>query len=298
MEKSIMLRVFNRLAKNDMLTWIPDELYLKTMFMFRLGYPLNLRKPKTFNEKIQWLKLYDRKPEYAQMVDKYDAKLFVSDRIGDRYIIPTIGVWDCVDDINFDYLPNQFVLKCTHDSGSIIICPDKGKLDKNAAKKVLSKGLSRNMFDWGREWPYKNLKRRIIAENYLRDESGYDLKDYKVLCFNGEPKLIELHQNRYTANQSQDYYDTDWKKTGITQNGTQVFKATNQPVDKPKTLQEMLELSRILSKGIPLLRVDWYSIRDQLYFGELTFYDGSGFEPYDSYDDDLLLGSWIELPLQ
>lgn len=296
MNDNFLYKSFNYLAKKGMLNWLNDKLYIDYMFKYRIGSKMDWENPVTFNEKLQWLKLYDRRPEYHIMVDKYEVKKYVSSRIGDQYIIPTIGLWEKVEDIDFNSLPNSFVLKCTHDSGSIVLCPEKKNFDKEKAISKLRKGLNRDMFYWGREWPYKGLRRRIIAEQFLRDESGTDLKDYKVLCFNGEPKLIELHQNRYTSNQSQDFYDTNWEKLPISQNGVSLYQVTNKRIPKPDTLDEMIVLSRILSKGIPHIRVDWYSIDKKLYFGELTFFDGSGFDPYDDPKDDEMLGSWISLP--
>lgn len=296
MKDTLFFRGFNYFAKRGLLNWMSDKTYINLMFQYRIGTKINWDNPQSFNEKLQWLKLYDRRPEYHDMVDKYEAKLFVSSQIGEQYIIPTLGVWDRVEDIDFELLPDSFVLKCTHDSGSIVLCPDKKQLNKEDAFMKLNRGLNKDMFYWGREWPYVGLKRRIIAEKYMRDESGDDLKDYKVLCFNGEPKLIELHQQRNTVNQTQDYYDTNWKLTEITQNSTHTYKESKKAIKKPKTLEEMLALSAKLSQGIPQLRVDWYSIHDHLFFGELTFFDGSGFEPYDKYEDDLMLGSWITLP--
>ncbi len=283
-----------RAALNDhgMLNWLPDTVAIKMMYKIKMGKKLQLDNPMTFNEKLQWIKLYDRKDEYIEMVDKYAVRELIKRKIGEDYLIPLLGVWDCAEDIDFEQLPNQFVLKCTHDSGSVIFCKDKNNFDVDAAIKSLKKHLKRSGFTHGREWPYKNVPRRIIAEKYMSDESGCELKDYKVLCFNGEPKLIELHRGRYGIH-TQDFYDVNWNRTNISQVGTP------NAVDKfpvPESFEQMLELSRILSKGIPHLRVDWYSIYGKLFFGELTFFDGSGFDPFDNPDDDLLLGSWIKLP--
>lgn len=279
MKDTLFFRSFNYLAKKGMLNWMSDKKYIDLMFQYRIGKKMDWDNPQSFNEKLQWLKLYDRRPEYHDMVDKYEAKKYVSSQIGEQFIIPTLGLWDRVEEIDFASLPDSFVLKCTHDSGSIVLCPDKKQFNKDAALRKLNHGLNKDMFYWGREWPYMGLKRRIIAETYMRDESMTDLKDYKVLCFNGEPKLIELHQQRNTENQTQDYYDTNWELTGITQNSTCTYKESKLTIEKPDTLEEMLSLSAKLSKGIPQLRVDWYSVKGRLYFGELTFFDGSGFEP-------------------
>ena len=281
----------------DKVKWINDKLYLKIMFKYYLGHKLNLKNPVSYNEKLQWIKLYDRKAEYTRYVDKVAVRDFIAETLGDEYLIPLLGVWDSPDEIDFDTLPNQFVLKCNHNSGTgMCICKDKSRINVEQIKNQLRKGLKEDYYYLGREWPYKNVRRKILCEKYMVDESGTELKDYKVMCFNGEPKLIELHMGRFTDHQTQDFYDTSWKKTNISQGGISVYGMSTIDAPKPDTLDKMLELSKILSKGIPHVRVDWYSINGKLYFGEMTFFDGSGFDPYDSYMDDILLGSWIELP--
>ena len=193
--------------------FIPDKTYLKIMFKYFTGKKLNLNDPKSFNEKLQWIKLYDRKPIYTIMVDKVKAREFVSERIGDKYLIPLLGVWDSPEQIDFDMLPEQFVLKCNHNSGKgMCICKDKSHLDIDNTKRQLNKGLLEDYYLLGREWPYQNVPRKILGEKYMVDESGEELKDYKVMCFDGEPKLIELHMGRFTDHQTQDFYDTNWNK--------------------------------------------------------------------------------------
>lgn len=270
---------------------VSDEEYLKRIYRFRMRKDLNLDNPKTFNEKLQWLKLHDRKPEYTTMVDKYEVKKYVTNIIGEEYIIPTLGIWDRVEEIEIDKLPNQFVLKCTHDSGSIVICKDKSKLDFEVAKKKLKKGLKRNLFWYAREWPYKNVKPRIIAEKFLSEEGKEDLADYKVLCFNGEPKIIEVHMGRFNGKHTQDCYDKFWKKTDIEQYD---LPKTDKIIPKPPFLEEMLRLSKALSKDLIHIRVDWYFTNNRLYFGELTFYDGCGYNQFCGNTDEIL-GSWIKL---
>lgn len=277
---------------NDM----ADDEYLKQMFKIKLGKDLDLLNPITFNEKLQWLKLYDRKPIYTTMVDKFAVKKYVAEIIGEQYIIPTLGVWNSAEEIDFNMLPDQFVLKCTHDSHSHVICRDKKTLNRAEAVDRLRKALKRDYYLRFREWPYKNVKPRVIAEAYLEDEFGKELRDYKVLCFNGVPKLIELHQGRFTDHQTQDFYDTNWVKTGISQAGLSDYQVTETSVPKPAALDEMLKLSAKLAKDISHVRIDWYIIRGRLYFGEITFYDGSGFDPFDNPADDVMLGNWIILP--
>lgn len=269
-----------------------DEEYLKKLYKFRMGKELDLNNPETFNEKLQWLKIHNRNPLYTTMVDKYAVKKYVADKIGKKYIIPTLGVWDNVEDIAFNKLPKQFVLKCTHDSGGIVICKDKSVLDFNEAKKKLKKSLETNFFLKWREWPYKNVKRRIIAEEFLEDANANELVDYKVLCFNGEPKIVEVHKGRFNGQHTTDNYDIFWNKTDIEQYD---LPKSDEIMPKPAFLEEMLRLSKLLSKDLVHVRVDWYFANNRLYFGELTFFDGSGFNLFCG-DADELLGSWIKLP--
>lgn len=284
-----LLRIIFRFRK-----FISDTIYLKLCFRLRMGKNLNLKNPQSFNEKLQWLKLYDRNPRYTQLVDKYQVKEYITSLIGKDYIVPTIGIWEKLDDVDWEHLPNQFVIKTTHGGGGngVVICKDKNVFDINAAKLKIQNSLNSNIFWNHREWPYKNVKPRIIAEQLLVPQDG-DLKDYKVLCFGGIPKLIELHSLRFTDVHTQDFYDTEWNKTDITQGG---YSLSSQEVfEKPECLSKMLEFSKAIAKGIAHVRVDWYNCNGKLYFGEITFYDGSGYEAFDKFEDDLMLGSWIDL---
>lgn len=279
--------------------FIPDPMYLRLAFKFYTGRTLDLKTPRTFNEKLQWLKLHDRKPEYTVMVDKVKVRSYVSEKIGPQYLIPCLGVWNAPDEIDFNSLPDQFVLKCNHNSGTgMCICKDKGRIDAGEIRAGLQRGLEENYFYLGREWPYKDVPRRIIGEKYLADGSGTGLKDYKVLCFHGDPKLIQLHIGRFTDHQTQDFYDTQWHKTTISMGRYTHYKVSETVLPKPELLDEMLRLSRILAKDIPHVRVDWYIVDGHLYFGELTFYDGSGFDSYDDLNDDMMIGDWLRLPFE
>ena len=271
-----------------------DRCYLEKMFKLRMGYELNLENPQTFSEKLQWLKLYDRRPEYTRMVDKYEVKKYVADIIGEEYIIPTLGVWDRFEDIDFDSLPNQFVLKCTHDSGGLVICRDKDLLDIDDARKKLNKSLKRNYYLYSREWPYKNVKPRIIAEKYMVDESGYELKDYKWFCFNGEVKSLFIASDRGVEGEETkfNFYDMDFNLLPFT-NG---HPNSTKPIKKPQGFDKMKELAAILSKDIPHVRVDFYDINGEIYFGELTFFHWSGLVPFHPKEWDYTFGSWIILP--
>ncbi len=273
---------------------LSDEAYLKKIYKVKFKKELDLGNPKTFNEKLQWLKLYDRKPIYTTMVDKYEAKKYVADIIGEEYVIPTLGVWDRFEDIDFDSLPEQFVLKCTHDSGGLVICRDKTTLDLKKVKKKINKSLKRNFYlIGGREWPYKNVKPRIIAEQYMQDETEKMLPVYKFFCFNGEPRIIQVIKNDKQANESIDYFDTEWTLLDLRQN----FPNSTVPLPRPKKLSEMLSLVKELAGGRDgFLRVDLYTINDRIYFSEFTFFSDSGLAEFHPSSWDEILGSWIQLP--
>ena len=271
---------------------IPDRPFLKLRFKLKNGHRLDLKNPRTYNEKLQWLKLYDRNPEYTKMVDKYEAKRYVAGIIGEEHIIPTLGVWDRAEDIDFDALPNQFVLKCTHDSGGIVVCRDKAALNIQEAVEKLRKGLKTDYFNINREWPYKNVKRRIIAEEYKEDESG-ELADYKFFCFDGEPKIMFVATGRLSAGETKfDFYDLAWNHLPVLCG----HPNSECPIPKPSNLTEMIDIARRLSSGIPHVRVDLYNCNGRVYFGELTFFHWSGFKPFTPFEWNYTLGSWLNLP--
>ena len=281
-------------ASKGYLNWVPDSIYLRILYKALIHKKCNLKHPVTYNEKLQWLKLHDRKPQYARMVDKYEVRSFIAETLGDQYLIPCYGVFDSVEEINFESLPDQFVLKCTHDSGSVEICKNKNHFQKKEAMERLKKAMKKNYYNTYREWPYKNVKPRIIAEKYMVDESGDDLKDYKIMCFNGKVKIIETHENRFTKGKThtQTFYDRDWNKLDIMQEGLLPVKEERE---KPALMDNMIELSERIAKDMLHARIDWYLIQGKIYFGEITFYDGSGFEPFPNQKDDLFLGSLLQL---
>lgn len=271
---------------------LEDKKYLEMRYEYVFGKKLDLNNPRTFNEKMQWLKLYDRKEEYESMVDKYKAKKYVSNIIGEQYIIHTLGIYDSFDEIDFDKLPNSFVIKCTHDSGSTIICKNKEKFNIRDAKKMLNKALKNNYYYAGREWVYKRIKPRIIIEEYMSDNINQDLLDYKIMCFNGKAKCSFVCLNRRSKEGlNVDFYDRDWKKMPFERH----YKNSKITLDKPRNYELMLNLAEKLSSNIPFLRVDFYEINNKLYFGELTFYPGSGFEEFKPEEWDEKLGEYIEL---
>lgn len=257
--------------------YLPDKLYLSLEFRYRLGYWIDWKNPKSFSEKLQWLKINDRRPEYTIMVDKYLAKKYAADKIGEKFIIPTLGVWNSADEIDFDQLPNQFVLKCNHNSGGLVICKDKSELNFIEVKEKLNKALKQNFYQMGREWPYKNVPKKIIAEKYMKDErQGNDLRDYKFYCFNGKPKYCQVISNRNTS-ETIDFFDMDWKHQEFT--GLQIphhpFSKIN--IQQPQMFSEMKQAAELLSQHIRFVRVDFYEINGVMMFGEMTFYPASGF---------------------
>ena len=270
-----------------------DETYIRWRWKAYMDYPLNLEDPQSFNEKLQWIKLHDRQPIYSKMVDKYEAKQYVASIIGEEHIIPTIGVYDHVEDINFDALPQQFVLKCTHDSGGIVICKDKSTFDREAAVRKLQRGLRKNYYYQNREWPYKNVKPRIIAEQYM-DNDGQELNDYKVHNFNGEPKVILVCSDRYKeSGLAEDFYSCDWQHIDLSRPG---LRHSAEVQEKPAELDKLLELAKKLSKDIPFVRTDFYIIGHQVYFGEMTFFPACGMKPFVPREWDYKLGSYLTLP--
>ena len=269
-----------------------DRTYLKMRYKIDTGETLNLENPTKFNEKLQWLKLHDHNPQYTKMVDKFEVKEYMKDLIGEEFIIPTLGVWNHFDEINFDSLPNQFVLKSTHDSGGVVICKDKSKLDMDNARNVINKSLKRNYFYSGREWPYKNVKPRIIAEKYMVDESGYELKDYKIFLFSGKAKYIQVDFDRFTDHH-RNFYSTDWEYVPFT---TLYPTNPDRHIEKPQCLDTLLQVSEKIANSLKnpkFLRVDLYVINNLVYFGEVTFYHGSGYEKFYPETWNEKLGSLI-----
>lgn len=279
------------------INWLlPSKTYLKLKYKASTGKKLNLKEPQTFNEKLQWLKLYNKNPIYTTMVDKYEAKKYVAERIGEEYIIPTLGEWDKFDDIDFDTLPNQFVLKCTHDSGGLFIVKDKSTFNKEKAKRKIKKSLKANFYLWGREWPYKNVKRRIIAEKYMEDTETQELRDYKFFCFDGEVKALFVATDRGKIDEETkfDFYDEHFNHLPFLHGHPNATKE----IKKPLNFDKMKELASILSKDIPHVRVDFYEIDREIYFGELTFFHHGGFVPFEPEEWDYKFGDYIKLPIK
>jgi len=271
----------------------PDKLYLKCIYHTHFGKKLDLDNPKEYNEKLHYLKLVQKNPEYIKMVDKYEAKQYVAERIGEEYIVPLLGVWDSFDKIDFDSLPQQFVLKCNHDSNSYVICRDKSEFDYDFAKKRLSRCLKRNFYYLGREWVYKEIKPLIIAEAYIEDEKYGELRDYKFFTFGGKPKLLHVVFNRQNKDEETygDFFDMDYNHLELR------MGHNNAPVppEKPENFELMKKFAEILSKGTKHLRVDFYEVNGKLYFGELTFYQDGGMGIIEPEKYNRILGDWINI---
>lgn len=274
--------------------FLPDKLYLSIKYRTRFGYWMDWKHPQTYNEKLQWLKIYDHHDEYTKMVDKAEAKDYVASIIGNEYIIPTIGVYDSPDEIDYNQLPEQFVIKCTHDSGNVIVCKDKSKLDIEETNRKLHKWLKRNYIIQNREYPYKNVKHRVIIEKYMEDESGYELKDYKFFCFGGVPYylFVATDRGRDDVDTKFDFFDMEWNHLPFT-NG---HPNNPNPPKKPDNFEQMKDIAAKLSIGIPHVRVDLYNINGRIYFGELTFFHWGGMVPFEPREWDYTFGELIKLP--
>lgn len=272
-----------------------DKFYIKRQFKHYLHYSPNLTNPRTFQEKLQWLKLYDRKPVYSVMVDKYEAKDFIQKKIGAEYIIPTIGIYNHSSEIDYDLLPEQFVMKTTHDSGTVVVCKDKSKLDIDKTNRYLDKRLRRKYYLIEREWPYKNVKPRIIVEKLI-GQPGEDLCDYKFFCFDGQPKLMFIVSNRWgEGGHKADFFDMEGNPVKVYQPG---YENTLVPPQLPSCFEKMKELASTLSEGVPHLRVDFYYTNNQIYVGELTFSDSGGYVPFVPDDYNYILGDYIHLSIK
>jgi hypothetical protein len=273
------------------MNFISDEQFIRKEFKKRLGREVNLENPIKFNDKIQWLKLNWRNPIATKCADKYEVREVIKERVGPHLLNELYGVYESVEEINIDKLPKSFVLKGTHGSGFNIICKDKDQLDWNIEFEKMKTWLKTNYYWTSREWVYKDIKPRIVCEKYLIDDDIKDLRDYKFFCFNGEPKLIQVDFDRFN-NHKRNIYDIEWNLTDIE---IQYPSAKNEIITKPKTLDSMLEISRILSKDFPHVRVDFYNIDETIIFGELTFFHGSGMEKFNSADFEIKIGKWLEL---
>ena len=276
------------------LNMLSDKTYLKIMYFYHMKKRLNFENVTTFNEKLQWLKLHDRKEIYTTMVDKYEVKKYVADLIGGEYVVPTYGIYESYNEIDFDVLPNQFVLKVTHYGGSrgVFIIKDKNTINYSNIENEIEKLLKENLYNYSREWPYKNVKPRIIIEKYMKNEDEEELKDYKLFCFNGKPKIILVCSERFSSsNMCETWFDEDWNLMDIIEGNHRVDKN----IKPPQSFKKMKYLASQLSKNIPFVRIDFYEVNSKIYFGEMTFFPASGFEKFEQKEWDKKLGEMIDL---
>lgn len=283
---------FNVLSNFSIYNSMNDEKYLKKKYKAVMHKELNLDNPKTFNEKLQWLKINDHNPEYTMMVDKYEVKKYIENIIGEEYIVPTIGIYNSFEEIDFAKLPYKFVMKCTHDSGGIVICKDKSTYNKKNAKQKINKYLKRNFYYSGREWPYKNVKPRIIIEKYMEDKNQPNILDYKFFCFNGKVEYLYVSAGSHSKEQCLQFFDRDYNSVDCRRND---YRSFDELPPCPKSFNKMIEYAELLSKGIEHVRVDFYEINGKLYFSEFTFYTGSGFIPFEKDEWDIKLGRLINI---
>lgn len=275
----------------------PDKLYLTLLFRLKMGYWMDWKHPKTYNEKLNWLKLYDRKPEYTTMVDKYAVKEYVANIIGREYIIPTLGVWDSPEEIDWDSLPQKFVLKTTHGGGNsgVIICKDKSTIDLKTVKKQLSRTMRQNIYKENCEWPYKNVNKKIIAEEYLEDSVTNELRDYKFFCFNGEAKYLYIATGRQKHSEPYfNFFDTDYNSLDFQQG----HPRSEDLLAKPLCFDEMKIIASKLSKGLTQVRIDLYEVNGKIYFGEMTLFHMAGISPFNPKEWDYIFGENIKLPFE
>lgn len=290
--------LFGYLNKFIDFRFLPDKVFLKLKYRASFNEKLNLNNPTTYNQKLQWLKLHDRNPLYVKLVDKYEVRNYVKNVIGEKYLIPLIKLYSTYEEfetMKISDFPDQFVIKCTHDSGSVIICKDKNNFDFENAKLKIKKSLKKNYYYKCREWPYKNVPPRIVIEQYLKDaDSQHGLLDYKIFCFNGEPKFLYVASDRYKdlENVKFDYFDTNFEKINVRQS---IHYNSNYIIEKPTCFNKLLDLSRKLSSNIPQVRLDFYIINNQIYFGEFTFFNQGGFAPFIPKQYDRLFGNYIDL---
>ena len=286
-----------------LLNYLPEVTCIKLLWWAKTGRRLNLSNPSGFNEKLQWLKAFDHCPEYSDYVDKVRVRDYVKKTVGEKYLVPLLGLWDNPEQICFDSLPDQFVLKCNHNSGAgMCICRDKSRINVRNVRDELRKGLNKKNYYESREWPYKNVVPKILCEPLIIDHDPKNttgtLIDYKFYCFNGEPKFLYVGTDDISSGAKGElklsFFDLDWKTPPF-------YRADHRPisiiVEKPERFDEMISVAKELSKGIPFVRIDLYWVNKQVYFSEMTFFPGGGYGFFSPKEWEEELGSWISLPI-
>ena len=291
-ELSFKRRLYRKLC-NTFMRQLPDELYIRMLYEVRTGKKINLDNPRSFNEKLNWMKLNDRNPYYNKLVDKLEVKKIVADKIGEEYVIPLIASWDNADDIRLEDLPDEFVLKCNHDSGSVVICKDKSKFDFEASKDKLRKCLETNYFYYSREWVYKDVKPKIICEPYVEDFEDAELRDYKFFCFDGRVEFLYVATDRFKAGEEVKFtfFDRDYNYLPIVHG----HPNANPLPEKPSEYERMRDLAEKLSEGLKHVRVDMYEANGKIYFSEFTFYNNSAFLTFEPEEWDYKFGEYLKL---
>lgn len=289
---SVARKLYDFLNKYALLNILGDTLHTRLKYRLKMGRGLDLRNPQTFTEKLSWLKLNDHDPKYASLVDKWDVMEYVSECIGEEYCVKKYGVWDSFDEIDFDMLPNQFVLKSTNDSGSTVVCTDKATFNREEAKERLNRSKKQSYYWFNREWPYKQIKHRILAEEYLADVTGKGLIDYKYFCFDGKPEFMFIATGRAEGDTRFDFYDMDFQWIPVKQH----YPNADIRPSKPECFEEMAQLAEKLSQGLRHVRVDFFQVGKQVYFGELTFTHFGGYEKFEPEIYDYEFGKLLKLP--
>ena len=289
--EKIKVKIYQAAAKGKIP--FPDKAFQKWDYKIHSGKKLSFRNPQTYNEKLQWLKYYYHNPLQTQLVDKYEVREYIKERFGEENLTKCYGVFDKWEDIDFSKLPNQFVVKCTHDSGSVYVCKNKNDFEYDKCKKIITSGLNRNQFYLSREWPYKNVKPRIMIEEFLHDDKTDDLIDYKLMCFSGKVRRLYTVSRRETeSGPYEDYYDISWNHLPIKHH----YNYSDNPPTKPSNFDKMVFCAEVLSKDFPYVRVDFFDVNNKMYFGEMTFYPSGGRIPFSPEEVDKEMGEWIILP--
>ena len=290
--KKFLYRIITGLGSRNLLNWISDKTYINILFFIQFGKKVNFKNPKTFNEKLQWIKIYDRDKKYVDYVDKYEVRKYVEEKLGKEVLIPLLWVGNQANDIPFDKLPEKFIIKCNHGSHTNIICNDKNNFQYNEAILKLNKWMKKSWYWYGREWPYKEVKKKIIVEKLMEDTNTGDLKDYKFFCFNGKVELFKIDFDRFEKHKA-NYYDRNCKLLNFIE--MDCPPDFSKKLDIPKNIEKMINMAEKLSADIPFVRVDFYNINNKVYFGEMTFFPAAGFGILEPKSWDNKMGKMIKL---
>jgi len=273
---------------------VPASFFASLEYRLEMGKKLNLKNPHTLSEKVQWLKLNDRNPIYVRLMDKYEVRQYIKSEVGEQYLVPLIGLYDTVDEIPFEALPNQYVIKCTHDSGSVIFKNAANLISTQDIKTHLAKALQTNYYYQHREWGYKDIRPRVICEHLIHTRDGNQPRDYKYFCFDGEPRFLVVVTDRATG-AMMNFYDLEWNVLPVTQH----YPPINYVLDRPGKFSAMIDIARKLAQGFRHMRVDMYlDAEENIFVGELTFYHFAGIVKFEPEEYDEYFGRFFHLPIQ